>query len=149
MESEVKIYGLYCPTDEDKTNIDTATEYDLWKTISNLSDALSWAWNGAIYGGEPKLPIDEITRLGYTLNYAIYSTKRFGVEFDSEPTAKQEITLSTTYIAWHTFWKRHFDSMKPDVYNSFLVARDNGGDVSMFLPKNTWRDALEELGTRT
>lgn len=51
--------------------------------------------------------------------------------------------MGFTSVAWFAFWKNHFDSMEPEVYKQFVQDKQNGMDVSKYLPIGSWKDSLE------
>jgi len=105
---EEKIWGIY-PAFIKKEELDKLDEFEIWKKIYNLSrSAFCYStdthkvWNNNIL-------LSDIDEVEYALEYLIYYTRNFGVEFDIEPTATSHIPKSISYINWFKYWEEYFN----------------------------------------
>jgi len=144
---EEKIWGLYNTFDNPEI-FETLEEIDIWKTIDNLGGAIFWARHDAGKPWAANPSAKELNDAQYNLEYIVYSTRRFGVEFSREPSADEHVERSESYNAWFTFWHDHFNSMSPEVYNQFVEDKSNGKDISKYMPLGNWKDSLEHSSQR-
>lgn len=86
----------------------------------------------------------DLIQAQYNLEYLVYYTRRFGVEFEGEPSATKHVERSASYDAWFKFWYDHFESMDPKVYIQFVKDKFSGKDISKYLPSGSWKDSLEK-----
>ncbi len=80
----------------------------------------------------------------YNLEYLVYFTRKFGVEFSKEPSESEHVERSESFNAWFGFWNNHFNSMSPETYNQFVNDRFAGKDISEYMPTGSWKDSLEK-----
>lgn len=134
-----KIWGIYNTFDE---NYEQLSEIELWQKINNLSTSLDWVKKNIIIARTLNVSAEDLLNIEYNLEYLIYSTKRFGVTFDSEPSAANHIELSYTYFVWFKFWNNHFSSMTSDLRKSFEQDIKNGENLSKYMPTTYWTDYI-------
>ena len=138
-----KVWGLY-NTFDNPESIEKLDEIDIWKKINSLGGAIFWAQHDA---GKPWAAVVSMAQLieaQYNLEYLVYSTRRFGVEFSREPSATEHVERSESYNTWFRFWHDHFESMSPEVYDQFVDDKCAGKDISKYMPTGSWKDSLEE-----
>lgn len=131
-----KKWGLY-PGVFEPEQIDKLDEIDLWLKIDSLGNSLS-----TILHNEDKfldVSPKDIIEAQYSLEYLIYRTKKFGVEFSREPSSKEHIERSKSYVAWYAFFKNHFDEMSPEEFRTFVDNKFVGNDVSKYIPNGNWQ----------
>ena len=138
-----KVWGLYTTFDNPES-IEKIDEIDIWKKIDNLGGAIFWAQHDAGKPWAPVVSMDQLIEAQYNLEYLVYSTRRFGVEFSREPSATEHVERSESYNAWFRFWNDHFESMSPEVYDQFVDDKCAGKDISKYMPTGSWKDSLEE-----
>lgn len=141
---EEKIFGIYTGN-LDITGIDEVAEIDIWKKIDNLGGII-WRINHEVADGRLTLSQQQKQNLleyQYALEYLVYYTRKFGVEFTQEPQKGLHVEHSSDYLAWFRFWHNHFNSMSREEYNAFVDKKQNGEDISGFLPSTTWKEALQ------
>lgn len=139
-----KIYGLYSSVTEYEENIlNNLPEEDVWMKIHNLSYKLINAKRE--YELTYDVSIEKIKLHRYLLEYLIYSTRRFGVTFDEEPTIDKHIKLSDSYRKWYSFWENHFNSLTKEEFNSYLKFKSRDLNVNALLPRTKWNDEEKKL----
>ena len=138
---EEKLWGVY-NTFENPKLVQSLDEIDLWKKIDNLGETIFWTLHDA---GKPwalDVSTKELIEAQYNLEYLVYSTRRFGVEFNKEPSSTEHVERSESYIAWFKFWHEHFYSMSHEEYNQFIEDKFNGKDISKYMPLGSFKDSL-------
>jgi len=145
MADEIKIWGVY-NTFVNPEALDDLDEIDIWKGIDNLGGAIFWARHDA---GKPwrKDSMEDLLNAQYNLEYLVYLTRKFGVEFSKEPSETEHVEASKSYKAWFEFWHNHFEAMPQEVYDQFVDDKSKGKDISKYMPKGTWKDLLEKEKT--
>ncbi len=142
MEKRDKIWGLYT-TYSNPEDIEKLSEVDTWRMIENLGGAIFWANHDYDKPWQKNTTIKDVIDAEYNLEFLVYSTKRFGVEFSNEPSAEEHIERSPSYNTWYLFWKNHFESMDQQVYDQFVKDKCDGKDISKYLPEGNWKENLE------
>jgi len=142
-KSEEKLWGIY-NTFDDTEMLETLEEIDIWKKIHNLGGQLFWTMHDAGKPWAVNVSTKDLINAQYNLEYLVYSTRRFGVEFSKEPSATEHVERSESYNAWFKFWHNHFDSMTPEVYNQFVDDKFSGKDISKYMPSGSWKELLEQ-----
>ena len=137
-----KIWGLY-NTFENPEIVEKLDEIDIWKTIDDLGGAIFWALHDSGKPWAADVSMDQLIEVQYNLEYLVYSTKRFGVEFGREPSATEHVERSKSYDVWFRFWHSHFQTMSPELYKQFVDDKCAGNDISKYMPKGSWKDSLE------
>jgi len=140
---EEKLWGVY-NTFENTEIFETQDEFDIWKNIDNLGGSIFWAMHDVGKPWSTNVSISDLINARYNLEYLVYSTRRFGVEFNKEPSAIEHVERSESYNAWFRFWHDHFKSMSPEVYNQFVDDKLSGKDISKYMPSGSWKDSLEK-----
>ena len=105
-----KIWGVYNTFKNEKV-IQELSELYTWLAIETLGGNLFWLKHN---DGKPwcnKVTTEQLSKIQYNLEYLVYSTRRFGVEFDQEPSMDNHVQNSESYFTWYMFWKNHFDTM--------------------------------------
>lgn len=147
-KNEEKLWGVY-NTFEDVEMLETLDEIDIWKKIDNLGAAIFWSIHDSGKPWAADVSADDLIIAQYNLEYLVYYTKKFGVEFSKEPSATEHVERSKSYNTWYTFWREHFESMGRDTYNQFVEDKFSGKDISKYMPINSWKDLLEESPQKT
>lgn len=142
MATEEKKWGYY--TTFDISVIDTLDEIDIWKKIDNLGGSIFWASRNNRSPWASKISIEDLLTAQYNLEFLVYYTRKFGVEFNNEPSETEHVDSSESYMAWFTFWHNHFESMEPEVYKQFVEDKFNGKDITKYMPTGNWKDLLEK-----
>jgi len=142
-KSEEKLWGIY-NTFDDTEMLETLEEIDIWKKIDNLGGQIFWTMHDAGKPWAVNVSTKDLINAQYNLEYLVYSTRRFGVEFSKEPSATEHVERSESYNAWFKFWHNHFDSMTPEVYNQFVDDKFSGKDISKYMPSGSWKELLEQ-----
>ena len=132
-----KLWGVY-NTFDDPEIFETLDEIDLWIKIDGLSQFIFDNMDFA------KVSPQDLLDAQYNLDYLIYSTRKFGVEFSKEPSATEQVERKGSYLAWYIFWHKHFNSMTKQVLFQFLYDKENGKDISKYMPSGNWKDSLEK-----
>lgn len=132
-----KIWGLYT-TVYTNEYLDKLSEIDIWKKIDNLGRMIYLVKRGILR--YRKISKNDLEDMEYNLEYLVYYTRRFGVTFQNEPTISKHIEKSASFKSWYMFWYNHFDLMDNDTYESFLLAKKNNLDISIYLPKISWKE---------
>ena len=140
---EEKLWGVYNTLDNPEI-FETLDEIDIWKKIDNLGGSIFWAMHDAGKPWATNVSAKDLINAQYNLEYLVYSTRRFGVEFSKEPSATEHVERSESYNAWFRFWHDHFESMSPEVYNQFVDDKFSGKDISKYMPSGSWKDSLEK-----
>jgi len=141
---EEKVWGVY-NTLENPETLETLDEFDIWKMIDNLGGFIYWAIHDATKPwATVSLTSKELIEAQYNLEYLVYFTRKFGVEFSKEPSATEHVEKSETYNVWFSFWHNHFNSMSTEVYDRFVDDKFNGKDISKYMPNGSWKDILEK-----
>lgn len=135
--------GVYNTFDNPEI-LETLEEIDIWKKIDNLGGSIFWAIHDAGKPWAANLSKKDLINAQYNLEYLVYSTRRFGVEFSKEPSATEHVERNESYNAWFRFWHNHFETMTPEVYNQFIDDKFSGKDISKYMPSNSWKDLLEQ-----
>ena len=138
-----KIWGVY-NTFEDASKIDSLEEYEIWKKIDNLGGIIFYAFRDMDKSWGNNLSNEQLMQIQYNLEYLVYYTRKFGVEFSYEPNEKEHVESSESYRAWFKFWHDHFNSMPRDVYDKFVEDKLANKDVSSYLPFNKWNDSFKK-----
>ena len=112
--------------------------------IDNLGGSIFWANHDAGKPWAAKVTPTQLIDAQYNLEYLVYSTRRFGVEFSKEPSETEHVERSESYNAWFNFWHDHFESMSPEVYNQFIDDKFSGKDIAKYMPSGSWKDSLEK-----
>ncbi len=139
---EEKVWGIY-NTYKNPEFFETLHEAGIWHKINLLSNQLFWAYHDGNKPWRKNEPIEDLIDAQYNLEYLMYLTKRFGVEFSREPSATEHVEQSESLNAWFDFWDKYFDSMDSKTYDEFFEAYQNGEDISKYMPECTWKEALE------
>lgn len=138
-----KIQGLYNTFDKPEL-LDSLDEIDIWKKIDNLGGAIFWAIHDQGKPWATNVSAKDLIDAQYNLEYLVYSTRRFGIEFSKEPSSTEHIERSISYNTWFQFWHDHFKSMTPEIYNQFIDDKFSGKDISKYMPSGSWKDLLIE-----
>lgn len=131
-----KVWGLYNTLD----NLDSFGEIDIWIKINNLESAISWS----MYDKRKPCGTLALIEAEYNLEYLIYYTRKFGVQFNREPSLDKHMEKSESYNAWFKFWSDLYEAMPTDVYRQFISDKYSGKDVSKYMPTNSCKDILEK-----
>ena len=142
-EQEEKIWGLY-NTIENLEFLEKLDEIDIWKKIDNLGGVIFWTLHDANKPWNQGVKVDHLIEAQYNLEYLVYFTRKFGVEFTREPSATEHVERSDSYNTWFKYWHDHFESMSQEEYNQFVDDKFNGKDISKYMPKGNWKDLLEQ-----
>ena len=106
MEAFERKWGEY-NTFNDLDHINNASEIEIWHAIDNLEENIMWSvHNNASkrkFGDD--VPYELIVKARYNLDFLIYFTRKFGVEFDVEPSMLHRMERSESYKSWFSFWK--------------------------------------------
>ena len=90
---EEKLWGVYNTFDNPET-FETLEEIDIWKKINNLGGAIFWAMHDSGKPWAADVSKKDLIDAQYNLEYLVYSTRRFGVEFSKEPSATEHVERS-------------------------------------------------------
>lgn len=137
-----KLWGIYNTFDKPEL-IETLDEIDVWKKIDNLGGSIFWALHDSGKPWAPRVSAQDLLNAQYNLEFLVYSTRRFGVEFNNEPSANEHIDRSESYNAWFNFWHNHFNSMSREDFEQFIEDKFSGKDISKYMPSGSWKDLLE------
>lgn len=118
-------------------------EIDIWKKIDNLGGSIFWAIHDRDKPWGQKISAQDLIEAQYNLEYLVFFTRKFGVEFTKEPSADEHVERSESYNTWFRFWHNHFESMSPEEYDQFVDDKFSGKDISKYMPSSSWKDSLE------
>lgn len=91
----------------------------------------------------------DLTEEEYAIEYMVYQTTKFGVELP-EPEIDKHVTATPSYNAWYKFYSNHFKNVLSDEeWHAFQRARENGEDISAYMPTGNWQDLLEKSTQKT
>ena len=141
--NEEKVWGLYT-TMKNPKSLDLLDEIDIFTKINNLGGYKVWASSEEGEKYVPKMENAKELENQYNLEYLIYYTRRFGVEFDFVPSSTSHVEISDTYLAWYEFWYKFFATLTEDAYNQLLDEKLMGNDISKYLPLDNWMDVYEK-----
>lgn len=137
-----KIWGLYNTFDNEET-LEELDEIDIWQTIDKLGGMIFWAIHDSNKPWGNKISKQDLKEAQYNLEYLVYFTRKFGVEFTKEPSTDKHVERSESYDAWYKFWYNHFKSMSNEKYNQFIEDKLNGKDISKYMLSGSWKDSLK------
>ena len=140
---EEKIYGVY-NTFGDSEALEALDEIDIWRMIDNLGGSIFWTLHDSSKPWSNNVSKKDLVTALYNLEYLVYSTRRFGVEFSKEPSITEHVERSESYNTWFKFWQNHFKSMTNKEYDQFIDDKTSGKDISKYMPSNSWKDSLEK-----
>ena len=110
MESSKKIWGVYNTLDE--TKLDNLSEFEIWKKIALLTREINCILNYGKKQGNKDINIKALITEKFNLEYLIYYTKKFGVEFDEVPSYGKHIEKSESFNNWYKYWTNKFKESK-------------------------------------
>ena len=128
-----KVWGIYHTYSVPELYTDN--EFLLWEKISSLEPILRGIEENDVFNRE----------LDYNLDFLIYSTRKYGVEFDCEPSSTRRIEKSESFNKWFTFWENHRKTLDTCKYAEFLHKLVNNEDVSEYMPDTKWNDNPKSL----
>ena len=133
-----KIYGIY-PGNQNPEEINNCSEAELFFKIEYLEMSI-WYSTEYTYSLFSQKEVDEILNdLYYGLDYLLYQTTRFGVEFP-EPTPGYRVEKNEYYKAWYEFNRNYFNTILTD--EEYIEATLHGPNPSMPLPTENWKNNL-------
>lgn len=141
MSAEKKKWGVY-NTFDNPSFLDELDEIDIWKKIDNFGGYIFWGLHDSGKPWATDVSTKELIQAQYNLEYLVYYTRKFGVEFSKEPSETEHVERSASYDAWFKFWHDHFESMAPEVYEQFVEDKFSGKDISKYMPTGSWKDTL-------
>lgn len=140
-KQNIRIYGKDPGSIKDVESVKNMSEIDLWINIEGLSYHI-WYCEHAM--AHDRIEHVDLTEEKYALNYLIYQTKKFGVELP-EPEAGKQLLTSESFAKWYYFYSHHFKvALTSEEWVEFVEAKNNGQDISKYLPTEKWNDNLEE-----
>ena len=107
MVSSKKIWGVYTTLDE--TKLDNLSEFEIWKKIAFLTKEINCMLNYGKKPGNKDINIKALITEQFNLEYLIYYTKKFGVEFDEVPSYGKHIEKSESFNNWYKYWINKFN----------------------------------------
>lgn len=141
-----RIYGIDPGCIKDIETINNLSEVDLYFNIDAIGAHL---WHCKHEMAHGRIEEFDLTEEQYALEYMIYQTTKFGVEFP-EPTIDKHIIATPSYQAWYNFYSNHFKNILTDEqWNAFQEAQKTGQDTSAFMPTGHWTDLLEKPAQKT
>lgn len=147
MNSENKatrIYGIDPGSIKEVDKVNNMSELDLWLAIDGLGYHI-WYCNHQMSHG--RIDFVDLTEEIYAIEYLVYQTKKFGVEFP-EPQPGKHIEQTDSYVAWYKFYSNHFKNvLSNEQWNKFMLAKTMNQDLSPYLPQGNWRDLLQKEKT--
>ncbi len=141
MSAEERKWGVY-NTFDNPSFLDELDEIDIWKKIDNLGGYIFWGLHDLGKPWAKDISTTDLIQAQYNLEYLVYYTRKFGVEFSKEPSETEHVERSASYNAWFKFWHDHFEAMAPEVYEQFVEDKFSGKDISKYMPTGSWKDTL-------
>lgn len=141
METQ-KIYGLHSK----QFNQELLAGWSEIKIFALISDlAYDIKCNMANPMGGYSLSSPRFTEAEYNLDYLIYYTRNFGVEFDNEPEAGKRIERSQSFEEWYQYYSNYYDNVIYKSVNSIndyinLVHKKDEG-MFEYMPEKTWSES--------
>ena len=132
MQNSKKIWGIYNTLNEDE--LDKLNEFEVWKKIHSLSNEIKCLLNYSKKKENKDICIKALVNEKFNLEYLVYYTKKFGVEFDFEPTYNRHVEQSTSFIRWYNFW---YD------YAKSINLEDPEIDIEKYSSSKKWKDDIE------
>ena len=105
-----KIWGIYNTLN--KEELDKLSEYEIWKKIYLLSKEIEFTLNYLERPGKKDISIKALIDEQFNLEYLMYYTTKFGVEFDKEPTFGEHIKQSESFNKWYKKSQNYFEIEK-------------------------------------
>lgn len=141
-KTDKRIWGVYNTFDNLEV-LKELDEIDIWRTIDKLSGIIFWTIHDSNKPWGKKISKEELKNAQYNLEYLVYFTRNFGVEFTKEPSKDDHIERSESYDAWFRFWYDHFKLMSKEEYKQFIEDKSNGKDISKYMPSSSWKETLK------
>ncbi len=140
-----RIYGID-PGCCDPEKIKNLSELDLYFQIDAMGAHLWYCRHEMSHGRIEQI---DLTEEEYAIEYMVYQTTKFGVELP-EPEIDKHVTATPSYNAWYKFYSNHFKNVLSDEeWHAFQRARENGEDISAYMPTGNWQDLLEKSTQKT
>ena len=128
--NEEKVWGLY-PGLLSEEEIESLDEYSVWYLINHYTEkCYSMTFNSK---ENLKTSMELVKEISYTLDFLIYYTRNFGVEFDQLLNSEDHIVRNNSYKKWYKSWQHHFATMPKHVYDSFLKDKEAGNDLTRYM----------------
>ena len=138
MQSSKKIWGIFNTLDKEK--LDGLNEFDVWMKIYLLNNDINFALNYSKNPWNKDISVKAVLEEQFNLEYLIYYTKKFGVEFEKSPTYGVHVDRTDSFNMWYNFWLDHFNSMAYNDYKNYIKDRNTGVDISSYLPIDSWKN---------
>lgn len=136
-QRSIRIYGIDPGFLNNKDQIDSLPEIDLYFMIDSISKIIDSTLRSAEYDTIPNLIEEQ-----YAIEYCAYQTTKFGVKLE-EPAFGKHILSTPSYEAWYSFYDNHFKKVLTDEeFSEYQTNKKQGNDVSKYLPKGNWKDNL-------
>lgn len=135
-----RIYGKDTGSIQDVEAVNNLSEVELFFQINALGGHI-WRCKHEMAHG--RIEHVDLTEEQYALEYMVYLTTKFGVEIP-EPEMDKHVEGTESYRAWFKFYNDHFNGMSESEWESFVRVRQNGGDVTPYMPTGSWKDLLEK-----
>lgn len=143
-QKSIRIYGIDPGFLDNKDQIDTLSEADLYFAIESLSRIIASTLHNVNNDNIPNLIEKQ-----YAIEYCAYQTKKFGVEL-AEPEFGKHILSTPSYEAWYNFYDNHFKrELTDEEYSEYQTMKKQGKDVSKYMPKGNWKDNLPKPLVKT
>ena len=133
-----KVWGIFNTLDESK--LEEMEEFEIWEKIHSLNNDINLVLQHLENSHYKDISITALINEQFNLEYLIYYTRKFGVEFSKKPTFNVHIEQTESFNKWYNFWKNHFTSMDYNEYKCYLKDKKMSKDVSMYLPSTNWND---------
>lgn len=137
-----KVYGLYS-REYNQEQLDGWSEIKIYSLIASL--AYDIKCNVANPMGGYSLSSPRFTEAEYDLDYLIYYTRKFGVEFDKNPEAGKRIERSQSFEEWYQYYANYYDNVIYKSVNSIndyikLIDKKDEG-MFEYMPEKTWSES--------
>ena len=133
-----RIYGIDKGSIKNTDSIDKLDEIDLFfKINSYITYVLKLRDNGY-----------DFTEELYALEYLMYKTKKFGIDFDI-PTENNYLLPSDSFIEWFKYYYNYLNSHCDGDIKKLKFARLNEENIDQYLPKKSWIENKNSTETIT
>lgn len=130
--NKIRIYGIDPGNILNPEIFTNMSEQDLF---FNLIKITAYFMDNVEYIKNNLIPDMDIKKLEYAIEYIVYQTTRFGVEFP-KPAPFQHIYNNESFQNWFNHCQSYIKDLNSEQYNEFIQRLKLNKDVSMFISGN-------------
>ncbi|MBR5662524.1 MAG: hypothetical protein IKX00_02590 [Bacilli bacterium] len=134
---QVKKYGEYY-VNVNPQELEQLNELEVWDIIREMELELKYNAMDPMLGH--CLSSSKVINYEYDLQYIIYFTRKFGVQFDCEPSEKR-IEKSESFNKWYAFYEKLIEDMKESgLYAEYLKDKQLHNSLDKYMPTTSWKE---------